>query len=58
MICIRREMLLERSYEMGGECGLCGREDKWTQGFWWGKFQERNHFEHLGTDGMIILKLI
>jgi hypothetical protein len=51
-------MLLERSYEMGGECGLCGREDKWTQGFWWGKFQERNHFEHLGTDGMIILKLI
>jgi hypothetical protein len=27
-------------------------------GFWWGEMRERNHLEHLGVDGRIILKWI
>jgi hypothetical protein len=26
--------------------------------FWWGDLRERNHLEHLGIDGRIILKWI
>jgi len=33
-----------------------GREEMHT-GFWWGNLRERNHFEDLGLEGKIILKL-
>jgi hypothetical protein len=44
-----------KEHEMGGACDLCGREDKWIQGF--GGENVRNETTWK-TGGRIILKLI
>jgi hypothetical protein len=42
---------------MGGACSTYGEREVRTR-FWWGNLSERVHFEDLGIDGKIILKLI
>ena len=34
-----------------------GRRETPT-GYWWGELREGNHFEDIGLDGRIILKLV
>ena len=43
---------------MSWVCGTYGREERSTQGFWWGDLKERGHLEDLGVYGRIILKWI
>ena len=40
---------------MGGACSRYG--EVYTE-FWWGNLREREHFEHPGVDGRIILERI
>jgi hypothetical protein len=43
---------------LGGACSTYeGREEAY-RGFWWGSLRERDHLEHQGVDGMIILRWI
>jgi len=42
---------------MGGACGTYGRQERCI-GLWWGNLRERDHLEHLGIGGRIILKCI
>ena len=42
---------------MGSECSMFGEEEGEVHtGFWWGNLKERDHLEHLGLIGRIILK--
>ena len=40
-----------------GSLARMGTEEVYV-GFWWGDLMEKDHFEDLGIDGRIILKLI
>jgi len=42
---------------MGGTCSTYGRRELHAK-FWWGNLMERDHLEHIGVDGSIILKWI
>jgi hypothetical protein len=42
---------------MGEECGTYGRQYRCIQDFGRGDLMEREHFEDLGLDGRIILKM-
>jgi hypothetical protein len=41
---------------MGWACRLYGGRGEVHTGFWLGNLRERDHFEHIGVDGRIILK--
>jgi len=30
---------------LAGQCGMCGGEEKWIQGFWYRKVNERDRME-------------
>jgi hypothetical protein len=36
--------------------GLVARKEKRNSRFWWGNLKERDHRDHLGVDGTMILK--
>jgi hypothetical protein len=43
---------------MGGACSSYGGKERFIQNFGGETWVERDHLEHVGIDGMIILKLI
>ena len=50
-------MIRSRRIGWAGHVARMGRRETRT-GFWWGESREGNHFEDIGLDGKIILKLI
>jgi hypothetical protein len=44
--------------EMSCKCITYSYGGELHTGFWWGRLKERDHLEHTGTDGRIILKWV
>ena len=50
-------MIKSRRMRWAGHVARMGRLEIYT-GFWWGNLRERDHLEHPGLDGRILLKWI
>lgn len=50
-------MIRSRRIGWAGHVARMGRRETPT-GYWWGELREGNHFEDIGLDGRIILKLV